>query len=507
MSAELSPVVLVSTEVSDGFSRREFLRRGAVAGVALALPGSLGCSGGQTRRDGPKVVIVGAGLAGLSCAYRLAQGGLSSSLFEANPSRLGGRCWTARGFAGGQTAEHGGEFIDSRHRRIRALAREFGLELNDTFAVSDPGSSRWWLNDRRRRAIRGRPDWRQFERALTAAARRAGPFRFDRATPAARAMDEMTAAQWMDVNLTGGSAGLVGQLVWAEMASEFGLDADRLSALNLIVQYLVPAPGADERYTIRGGNDQLVEGLAAALPDGTIRRDAPLEVLRRRRRGGGYGLRFAGIDREAVADHVVLALPFSTLREVDLGRAGLSRKRLACIDQLGMGTNAKLLMQFDRRPRRYGDWSGYLTSDSPYLLTWESTLGQPGRSSIITTFFGGRSGAAGLAASGAHAPTVPGEVGRNLGSLTEDGGTGITGLGRGFNGKAWTDRWVSDRWARGSYAAFLPGQLTRYYGYAGRSEGRIHFAGEHTVVADQGYLEGAVRSGERAAATILATAR
>ncbi len=493
--------------MNDGFSRRELLRRGAFAGAAaLAFPGALACAGNDPGRDGPRVVIVGAGLAGLSCAHRLSQQGMPCALYEANSSRLGGRCWTARGFAEGQTAEHGGEFIDSRHLRIRVLAREFGLEFIDTFAVANPGTSRWWLKGERRRAIRSQPGWGEFERKLTAAARRAAPFRFDRATPAARAMDEMTAAQWMDANIAGGSDSVVGHLVWAEMASEFGLDADRLSALNLVLQYIVPAPGADERYTIRGGNDQLVEGLAAGLPDGTVRPDAPLEALYRHG-GGSYGLRFAGISDEVEADHVVLALPFSTLREVDLSRSGFSRRRLACIDQLGMGTNAKLLMQFDRRPRRYGDWSGYLTSDSPYLLTWESTLGQPGRSSIVTTFFGGRSGAGGLPAAGAHAPTLPGAVGRNLNSLTEGGGTGIVGLEGGFNGEAWTDRWVSDRWARGSYAAYLPGQFTRYYGYAGRPEGGVHFAGEHTVTTNQGYLEGAVRSGERAAAAILARTR
>jgi monoamine oxidase len=309
----------------------------------------------------------------------------------------------------------------------------------------------------------------------------------------------------MDANISGGSGSVVGRLVWAEMASEFGLDADRLSALNLFLQYIVPTPGADERYVIRGGNDQLVDGLAATLPDGTVRPDAPLESLSERG-GGTYRLRFGGIGDEVAADQVVLALPFSTLREVDLSRSGFSRKRRACIEQLGMGTNAKLLMQFNDRPRRYGNWSGYLTSDSPYLLTWESTLGQPGRSSIVTTFFGGRSGAAGLPAAGAHAPTVPREIDRNLQSLTEDGGTGIVGLEGGFNGEAWTDRWVSDRWARGSYAAYLPGQFTRYYGYAGRSEGPVHFAGEHTATTNQGYLEGAVRSGERAANLIVAGA-
>lgn len=148
----------------------------------------------------------------------------------------------------------------------------------------------------------------------------------------------------------------------------------------------------------------------------------------------------------------------------------------------------------------------YMISDDPFLYTWESTLGEPGRGSIVTTYFGGRSGAAGQPARRAHAPTVKRERERNLASLSQDGAAGLGGLRRGFNGRAWTDRWVADPWARGSYAAYLPGQYTRYYGYVGKPEGAIHFAGEHTATTHQGYLEGAVESGERAAEEIVAAA-
>ncbi len=282
------------------------------------------------------------------------------------------------------------------------------------------------------------------------------------------------------------------------MASEFGLDATRLSALNLFYQYVESNPGADERFHVRGGNDQLVTGLAAELPESAIELDSPLEALFERA-GGGYGLRFAGAPAEAVADRVVLAIPFTTLRRVDLERSGLSARKRRCIDELGMGTNAKLLMQFERRPRDYGGWNGYMYSDDPYLVTWESTLGEPGRGSILTTYFGGRSGAGGLLADRAHGPALSAEVTRNLTSLSQRGRTGIEGIAAGFDGRAWTDRWVSDPWARGSYAAFEPGQYTRYYGYAGKPEGAIHFAGEHTATDNQGYLEGAVESGERCA--------
>ena len=75
----------------------------------------------------------------------------------------------------------------------------------------------------------------------------------------------------------------------------------------------------------------------------------------------------------------------------------------------------------------------------------------------------------------------------------------VPGTASSFNGNAWLDLWTRDPWTNGAYAAFLPGQYTRLWGYTGRAEGRVHFAGEHTSTYSQGYLNGGVESGQRAA--------
>ena len=197
--------------MAETLSRRELLQRGALGGAGLLLAPSLfGCSetsgraGSADRRRRRRArrpgLRVPAAAAGLGC-----------TVYEANPERIGGRCWTAREFAGGQTAEHGGEFIDSRHKRIRALAKRFGFELTDLYAVPNPGNPRLWLNGARRHRSELRASRRVFQRRLEAAAGRVGPYGYADATPAARAFDELSVADWLDDNCPGGSRGEQGQ--------------------------------------------------------------------------------------------------------------------------------------------------------------------------------------------------------------------------------------------------------------------------------------------------------
>ena len=88
----------------------------------------------------PRIAVIGAGLAGLTCAYRLKQAGYDATVYEAS-NRPGGRCWTIRGvFADGQIAEHGGELIDQGHTAMRQLAQELGFPL-DNLLMAQPGGT------------------------------------------------------------------------------------------------------------------------------------------------------------------------------------------------------------------------------------------------------------------------------------------------------------------------------------------------------------------------------
>ncbi len=493
------------THAGTRITRRRFVRIGAGAAGAAIFAGPLAACDSPPKVRRERVVVIGAGLAGLACAYRLHQRGISPALFEARPDRVGGRCWTAREFADGQVAEHGGEFIDTAHARIRRLAHELGLELEDrqAYAAKAPRS-------RSRRIFDGGlvsgselyAGWGTFMRRLRATGNEVGYLQ-GRNGPAARAFDRRDALSYLEATVPGGAGSLLGQGLQAYLASEFGLDAAQLAATSVL--YLLEGnasdeDGSDERFHVAGGNDQLATGMANRLGDGSVTMDAPLEALWRKD-DGSYGMRIANVG-ELEAPIVVLALPFTTLRQVELDRAGLSPLKLEAIRNLGMGTNSKVLLQFDRRPQHYGRWNGELETDRPFEYTWDTSLTQPGRAGLITAYSGGANGTA-YDFPQAHGPAPDDAVAGTLAALE----LAAPGISDGFNGRAFLDEWATDPWALGSYAAFLPGQTSRYAREIRRPEGGLHFAGEHTSIGFQGFLEGAVESGERAAREVTAAAR
>lgn len=493
---------------STGTTRRVFLARTAAAGVGavMASPAVAAAASRrerraqrrQQRRHGARVVIVGAGLAGLTCAYRLRQHGIHADVFEARTDRLGGRCWTVRIFANGQVAEHGGEFIDTRHVQTLRIVRELGLSLEDREAHGPPSDAirPLWLNGRLRDPAAVYAGVDQLFRRLERDYKRIGDYHYNKASAAARAFDEMTALEWLDENV---DDPLLREVVDIGQSGFFGVDSANMSAINLLEAYVAPYPGADERYHTHGGNDRIPNGMAATLDRDAIHLDAPLRAMWRRG-DGSYALRFGGTSRPAVADQVVLCLPFTALRDVELSGAGLSRKRLESIQQLGMGTNAKNHVQLKSRPYRIGKWSGGMTMDEPFRQSsWDSTEGQSGSTGVVTIWRGGRSGVS-YPTGIAHQRTPEPIVNANLAAFER----GVHGITAAFNGRSWLDAWVNDPWVRGSYAGFLPGQYTRYWGYLGLAEGPVHFAGEHTSTYSQGYLNGGVETGDRAAREVLA---
>jgi monoamine oxidase len=251
--------------------------------------------------------------------------------------------------------------------------------------------------------------------------------------------------------------------------------------------------GINDLMHVRGGNDRIAKMLAAGLPTGSLKLNSALELLART--SHGFRLRFSdGVETQA--SRVVLATPLPPLREVDTSRLDLSDTFQEAIAEMPMGLNTKLILGFDRRPERRPDWDGHLTYLEEGIAVWSTSSGQEGDAGILTLFTEDRR----FAPTGPHGEPSDGVV-RDALALLE---LALPGISDTFNGHAWLDSWPDDPWAGGSYSVFAPGQYTRFAGKLGEEQDGLHIAGEHTSVGSQGYLDGAIESGERAAREVLA---
>jgi monoamine oxidase len=487
----------------DAATRREFLLGAGAAGAGLAMAGTLGRVADAVAASPPRIVVVGAGLAGLTCAYRLRQAGLNAQVHEAS-DRVGGRCWTLRGaFADGQIAEHGGELIDQGHTETRQLAQELGLSLDNLLAAQPNGTEdAFWFDGGRYSVADATRDlkgiWQTIHRDVSDAGY---PTTYQSSTARGRALDNMSAAAWIDASVPGGRSSKLGQLLDVAYNIEYGAETTDQSSLNLL--YLLGFSGqgnlhifgpSNEKYHVVGGNDQIPARLAAALP-GQVTLGSVLTAIARNADGTfGLTLRQGSKTVKVTADHVVLALPFSLLRaSVDYSRAGFSPVKRTAIAKLGMGTNSKLHVQFSSRHWYTLGNNGNTYADTGYQDTWEVTRAQPGTSGILVDYTGGTTGRR----FGSDTPAALAQ--RFLAQIEPV----LPGLGARWNGRAAVDSWPDYPWTRGSYSYWKVGQYQRFAGAEGQREGNCHFAGEHTSIDNQGYLNGAVETGERAATEIL----
>jgi monoamine oxidase len=478
-------------------SRRQFLAAGAAAVAA-------GAWAPHARAAAtPRVVVVGAGLAGLTCAYRLKQAGVAAAVHEAS-DRLGGRCWSIRGaFAPGLVAEHGGELIDTGHIETRQLCQQLGLTLDNLLQGETNGTEPLYFFD-------GRPYtyadasadfndvYQKLHKDVSAASY---PTTYQISTQRGRELDAMTIVEWIEESVPGGLSSRFGQLLDVAYNIEFGAECSDQSALNLL--YLLGYIGqgklrlfgpSNEKYHVRGGNDQIASALGAAL-QGQITMGSELVAIRLNP-AGTYGLTFrqGGTTTSVTADRVVLALPFSILRRsVDWSRAGFGREKARAIRELGMGTNSKLNVGFKTRHWRALGCNGDTYADTGYQATWEVSRAQPGTAGILVDYTGGRIGDS----FGSGTPSTRAK--QFLAQLEPV----LPGVSAQWDGRATVDYWAAYPWTRGSYSYYKPGQYTAFGGAEEQVSGACHFAGEHTTQDFQGYLQGAVFSGQRAAAEVL----
>ena len=160
-----------------------------------------------------------------------------------------------------------------------------------------------------------------------------------------------------------------------------------------------------------------------------------------------------------------------------------------------MGTNSKLHLQFTSRYWETIGCQGETYSDTGYQNTWEVTRAQPGTAGILVDYTGGNIGAS------FNQGTPVTRAQQFLAQLEPV----LPGISLKWNGKVTLDYWTGSPWAKGSYSYWKVGQYTKFSGVERETEGQCYFAGEHTSIDFQGYLNGAVETGQKAASDVLSS--
>ena len=441
------------------------------------------------------VAVVGAGLAGLTAARALRTAGRSVVVLEAR-DRVGGRTLNERvGDADEQVVELGAQWVGPTQHRVLALARELGVATYPTHAEGE------YLFASGREVTRYRgtippmhplalADLGQAMARLNLMARSV-PLEAPWTARRAARWDAQTFATWLRRNVRARSARAMLRLA---LEAVWAIDAAEPSLLHVLfyirsagrLETLLDTEGGAQQDRFTGGSQRLCELMAADL-------DVVLGAPVRRVEQEADGVLVRADGAELRAARAIVAVP------VPLGAAiawspPLPYDRVGLVQRMAMGSVVKCMAVYDEPFWRADGLSGQAAAlDGPVKVVYDNSP-PGGRPGVLLGFFEARA---------AQAAMRMGAEDRRT--------TVLTAFARFFGPGAlsparYVDQaWGEDEWSRGCYGAYLPpGGWTGFGPALRRPVGRVHWAGAETAAIWNGYMDGAVSSGERAAAEVLA---
>lgn len=456
----------------DGMSRRELLRTTLAASAGLLISDSFA---GERKRQ-KRVVIVGAGFAGLAAAHELGSIGYDVTVIEAR-NRLGGRVLSFSDFIPNRNVEGGGELVGSNHPAWVNYKERFKLEFLDVTEGEEEAPV--VLEGKRLTAYESEQLWKEMDEALRMMNADAKKINAEEPWKSSdsKQLDRRPTAAWIDA-LDVSPLCKLGLHV--QLSSNNGVCTAWQSYLGNLAQVKgggIEAYWTDsEVYRCKGGNQLLATKLAEALGSSRILLGTPVDSITATKKLMTVTL---ASGKKLEADDVVLAVPPTVW------------KRIAIAPPLPgqfvpqMGSNVKFLTSLKGRFWYDSKLSPWGLSDGIVAMTWDATDGQAGDDGAgMSVYAGGPA-----AEAGRH--LIPEE--RNEKYLSEMAKL-YPDIRKSFIKSRFMD-WPSEAWTGAGFSFPAPGQITTMGPILREGLGNLHFAGEHTCYAFVGYMEGALSSG------------